>query len=407
MPNSRAGILAALVLFGTCGLVACISPVAAVTTSEDPTTTPSPVAPGSRALPGVKSAGGPTLPSPRAVPVFFGPNDEREGTLMTFLRALPGSDYWHQTTAEYGVGDIAVDPAIHATGSTLGEVTNLDVKAWFASRFTTGTGFPALGPVGSVYVIFFPAKTVISAPWGTSCSDFHAYHGEVIVQNLRVPFAAIPRCASSTAESELDALTRSITHELVEAVTDPFVDSRPAYGLPDDRSLGWVLGAGAEVSDRCAFEPAAYGTLVGGRSAARSWSNAAAAAGHDPCVPAIPGPYFNAEPIFPEAMALRLGNGKTLARTVQVPVGEERTIDVMPFTDGAQDQFTLDVKDASEIYGGDRELQLELDDHTAHPGVALHLTIKRVQASATGSSAFLLWSHAGSVGHHWWGVVAN
>jgi hypothetical protein len=400
--SSRISGVLALVALGACTFPTTQGPA----TSEDPSSTAT-VAPGSRALPGVRSAGGLTLAQPHAIPVFIGANDVREAAMTTFLDAMAGSDYWRATTAEYGVGDLVVDPAVHATGSLPAEMTHLDVKEWLASRFAAGTGFPALGPPGSIYVVFFPPRTVITAPWGTSCVDYRAYHGEFIAKSRRVAFAAIPRCSSGLSESELDALTRSVSHELIEAATDPFVDSHPAYALPDDRSMGWVLGAGAEVTDRCMYEPAAYGALVGGRSVARSWSNAAAATGHDPCVPAISGTYFNAEPIFPELLALRLGNGKTAARTITVHVGETRTIDVAPFADGPLAEFTLEAKDGSQLFGGDRELELDLDDGTAHPGEIRHLTIKRVRASATGSSAFLLWSHTKTAGHQWWGVVAN
>lgn len=388
-------------------LVACGGKLDDASSSVDPATptVPTPVA-GSRSLPNVRSAGGQTISSPHVVPVFFGTGDTREAELTTFLGALPGSEYWKSTTSEYGVGDVGLAATIHATGELPPTMTNLDLRDWFITRFSGSfVEFPPVDTAGAIYVLFLQPHTIVNAPWGKSCVDYRAYHGEAVVQGKRAVFAVIPRCAESK-ESEIDALTRSITHELVEAATDPFVDSHPAYGLPDDRGLGWVLGAGSEVTDMCAFEPSAYGEL-GGHSAARSWSNLAASAGHDPCVPAVPGPYYNAEPIFPQTMTFKLGAGKTRAQSIKVAVGDSQTIDVMPFADGAIDSWTLVAQDEPTLFGSDPELELSFDAATAHPGETRHLTIKRLADSASGATAFVIVSRTANGGHHWWGVVSN
>jgi hypothetical protein len=279
------------------------------------------------------------------------------------------------------------------------------LREWLISRFDGSPGF-ALDAPSSVYTLFLPPETVIDAPWGASCTGFHAYHGEAVAHGQRIAFIAIPRCTSAE-ETELDALTRSVSHELVEAATDPFVDSRPAYAFPDERGAGWALGAGAEVGDLCSSEPAAYGDLVGGHSVARTWSNRAASAGHDTCVPALPAPYYNAEPLFPETMTFRFGTGKISARSVRVPVGESRTIDVVPFGDGGIDMWTLDAQDARTLAGASPDLELHFDDVTARPGSVRHLTITRLAAPADDASIFVIFSHVGGQGHRWWGVVGN
>lgn len=285
-------------------------------------------------------------------------------------------------------------------------MTDVDVRAWLIAQLEGWSGFGDVDAASSIYTIFFPPETVIEAPWGTSCAGFHAYHGEAVVDGKRVAFAAIPRCVTGE-ETVLDALTRSVTHELVEAATDPFVDSHPAYSLPDDRGVGWALRAGGEVSDLCSFDPTPYANLAEGQSVARAWSNRAASAGLDPCVPALPGPYFNAEPVFPQTLSLHFGSGKTSAKSVRVPVGESRTIDVIPFSDGTIDSWTLDAQDAHRVAGGAPEIDLRFDDVTAHPGVVRHLTITRLVQSATDATVFVIFSHVGAQGHTWWGVVGN
>ena len=45
----------------------------------------------------------------------------------------------------------------------------------------------------------------------------------------------------------------AISHELVEAATDPFPDSNPAYGQTDDDDIVWTVVTGGEIADMCEF----------------------------------------------------------------------------------------------------------------------------------------------------------
>ena len=402
--SSRTAWLLTLVVAAS---TACGGKAGSATAADDPmsASAPPPTSPEPRAQPTVHSAGGQTIQSPRVVPIFFG-SDPRETELTSFLAALPSSEYWKATTAEYGVGEIALGQTIHASGELPPTTTDLEMRQWLISRFDGTTDFPALDAPNTVYAIFLQPHTVVAAPWGRSCVDYRAYHGEAVIMGKRVAYAVIPRCGTG-GSGELDSLTQSLSHELIVTVTDPYMDSHPAYALPDERSLGWTLGAGSEVTDRCAVEPAAYDRLLGGHSVARSWSNAAALAGRDPCVPAVQGTYYNAEPILPDTMTFKHGGVETKARTIQVPVGQSRTIEVRPFADGAMGEWTMDAQDGEALRGAEPELKLTFDQNTAHPGDIRHLTIERLKASSTGATPFAIHSHSGSGGHHWWGVASN
>ena len=145
----------------------------------------------------------------------------------------------------------------------------------------------------------------------TSCADFDAFHGEDDLGAVAVPYivgAACPGYDGPTVD-DLQERTIAVSHELLEAATDPFPDSDPAYNGEDAADAVWTLATGGEIADLCQFDLDPYSTLPtlptlpGSTSfVQRSWSNQAAAGGTNPCVPAPPGvPYFNwPRPIMPD-----------------------------------------------------------------------------------------------------------
>ena len=75
----------------------------------------------------------------------------------------------------------------------------------------------------------------------------------------------------------------------------------PAYPLTDDAHIYWVRAlGGGETSDLCAQDPESFTEFDElPYVVQRSWSNKAASAGHDPCVPQLQGDvYFNAAPVM-------------------------------------------------------------------------------------------------------------
>src|SRR5947209_6592361 len=82
---------------------------------------------------------------------------------------------------------------------------------------------------------------------------------------------------------------------------------------------------GRETGDLCAqnegvhFKPDAYAYTV-----QRSWSNASAAAGKDPCVPGRPGVYFNAAPVVTDMVTVQDKTGSVRVKGVQIPSGQSK-----------------------------------------------------------------------------------
>ena len=145
----------------------------------------------------------------------------------------------------------------------------------------------------------------------------------------------------------------------------------------------------------------------------RTWSNAAAAAGKDPCIPALDTPYAAAAPMLTDQVMLANGpNGPMMTTGAKVAMGTPKTIDVALFSDQPTDDFTVRAVDVASEFGAPGaapELQLKLDTATGHNGDTLHLTIARLKAGADiGGSEFMLETTLdGKVTAQWWGFAAN
>jgi hypothetical protein len=139
-----------------------------------------------------------------------------------------------------------------------------------------------------------------------------------------------------------------------------------------------------------------------------SWSNASAAAGHDPCVPNLPHPYVVAVPELTDQLKLDLGGsvgGQVQTAAIAVPVGSSRTIPVDLYSDGPTDDWTVTVRDLATH---PTELVLSLDKTSGHSGDQLMLTIDHVGSGSYGASVFVIYSSTGgTTASVWWGLVGN
>lgn len=344
-------------------------------------------------MPRATSSGGPVVAAPRVVPVFF-PGDELQGRLEEFLHALEGSAFWTAATQEYGVGALTVAPSVVAPSPPS---TDDELRAWLAAR-------PEAGPQ-SIFAVFYPASTPLEVHGKKSCQAFDGYHLAGGSPEKPAVYAVISRCKSGAAG--FDAVTAAASHELVEAATDPFYESDPAFASADADHGVWTLATVGEVSDLCELEPQAQSRALGPFMVQRSWSNAAAAAGHDPCVPAPDGPYFNALPVLDQEVLIDAGGGNLSTKGIRIPVGEERTIDIALFSDGPAEDWRVQARDTSALFGGAKELDLTLDRDTGHNGDVLHLKIRPKIPGRFGGSVLVVTSAQGSTRHVALAFVAN
>ena len=342
------------------------------------------------APPQIRNQQGPVLATPRVVPVFFA-NDAYQSQVEDFLAKLAGSTYWTATTSEYGVSALTVAPSIVTTDAPPQTIDTPGIEAFLAKQ-NAGSN--------DVFAVFYPSSTTISDPlFGASCTDFNGFHYQGIT-NAQLVYAVIPRCASAGALTGFDAISASLSHELVEAVTDPFLDSAPAWAFTDVDHLIWSYVPGAEVADLCDLEPQSFQPLVGSYFVQRSWSNTSALAGHDPCVPVLAQPYFVAAPVLTAKQQITFQSQVMTTNGVQIAVGDTKTIAVQLFSDAPTSDWTVDAIDVKQPAG----FTFAWDRQTGNNGDTLHLTITRTSGT---SSEFAIESHMGTSTNLWFGFVAD
>jgi hypothetical protein len=348
----------------------------ATTTSFVPATHP--------ALPQVRNLGGPVLKSPKVQPIAYG-SDPGLADIEKFLTELTQTTFWSETTSEYGVGALTILPTIVRTGAAPANLTPATLEQDLATN-TTGTS-PAWGAAdfSTIYLFLIPPGTIIGDASGTGCTDFDGYHTEVNVQgSLSVPYAVGCACPGFDGPkvTDLQERTVAISHELIEAATDPLPNSHAAYGQEDDADIVWTIASGGEV---------------------------AAMASTNPCVPVVTQePYFNSVPQLPDTLTVGAGTGISTPG-VKIPVGSTKTIDVDLFSDApTSGPWKVSVSDLNAALSGTKYLELSLDKTSGQNGDTLHLTIKVLKADPQfGMEPFVILSELDGQSNLWMGSVGQ
>ncbi len=366
-------------------------------------------------VPQVVTTGGPILTHTRIVPAFF-PNDDFQTQTTDFLAKYAPSPNWPLVMSEFGVIDATVTAPVAIGEVAPGAIDDADIKTWLAGKLDgTHLEWPVPDD-GTVYVLFYPASTKITLMNSASCQQFGGYHNDVALKNgKKVAYAVIPRCLGT-----FNTRTVVLTHELVEAASDPYPNLMPAYQALDEKHFAWMLtSSGGEIGDMCENDPLANYQVpdLGLAIIQRSWSNKSAKAYHDPCLPLLPNRvYFNSTPVLPDMVKVSIPmlpglgplGGKTFTvEGVKIPVGQSRTIDVQLWSDAATGGpwkvSTVDVL-LERGYSG-KTMDFAWDRTSGVNGEILHLTITSLSASLLGVSAFQIVSTKGLQKMSWTGVV--
>lgn len=355
------------------------------------------------AAPTVAKRAGSVLTSPKIVVVTFG-DDPLASQVETFAQQIGASAYWTAVTSEYGVGAPTFAGAVHLPAPPAATISIADLESWLVAQLDgTHAEWPAADS-STIYSIVYPTGGGIQVDGLAPCKSSPAYHYEVKLGNgSHVPYAAMNRCDPIFGLSGIDYVTAGLSHEWIEASTDPLYASAPAYMAP--ATADWMLVTGGELADMCTttagvyFKPDDLPFTV-----QRSWSNAAASAGHDPCVPAAEGSYFAAAPVLPDTVKGHYYGGIFTSEGVHAAIGDSATVEVDLFSDAATDSWTVDAK----AFGG-AKLEFSWDAQSGANGDKLHLTIKRVADSAdiTGASFFTITSTLGSKESVWVGAIGD
>ncbi len=237
-------------------------------------------------FPTVSAFGGPVLAHPNIVTVTFA-GYEHEAEVQAFDTWIATSDWLTTTGADYGVSAGA-----HVTSVVLAEAapataTDDDSSTLLVARIQDGTLPDPATLENPYYVLYYPNSTVVSdfngAPSCTIDNTAGGYHWESAWLGTRFSYGVLPTC-STDPNKAIGYIETSSGHELIEASTDPFPETATGWVFYDPTSL-WSALPG-EVGDLCEFES---GATYGNFQVPRVWSNSAAMAGVDPCIPAAKG----------------------------------------------------------------------------------------------------------------------
>ncbi len=370
--------------------------------------------------PQVANANGPVLSAPVFVPVFFMNDDAtQKAALEDFVSKLGATAYWTAVGKEYGVGPGTATKPVELMETAPATIDDSGIQTWLAGKLNADDmAFPA-ATAQTIYVLHYPVGTTITLNTGMgssqSCNSFGGYHSDTTLDakhgSMKIAYAVIPRCPAFAGMTAIDVATSAESHELSEASTDPLPQDNPAYGQVDDNHLYWMFAlGGGEVGDMCAQDPGAFTKFTGfDYMVQRSWSNAAAMAGHDPCVPAAANEvYFNAAPELPDMISLG-GIGGFQTTGVSVPVGSTKTIDLDLFSDGPTGgPWTVAVKDFQTLMGGSGgNFSFALDRTQGQNGEKLHLTINSLKATQYNAGIFVVISKLNGQSHFWFGLIGQ
>jgi len=317
-------------------------------------------------LPQVQNSGGPVLANAAVIPVTFpmpdGGADPLAAMADAFVAALPGTAF-SRMAQEYGVQSLSAQPPIHSTLRLPATVDDALLQDQLPKELAGGLDGFRSPPAEALYVLFTPPGVTVTASGQSGCADFGGYHSAVRLSgSAKVAYAVAVRCPGGfNGESESDAITAVASHEILESASDPYyVLDAPAWANVDDAALAFGLLFGGEIADLCLNSlPAFYTPPDLPYVVQRTWSNQAARARQDPCVPAPTSgvPYFQSVPELPAATAVKLAGmtvdtaGLSLAvgQTVTVPIdlysptptGAPWSLDVLPLSSGSV-RWTLD-----------------------------------------------------------------
>jgi len=353
------------------------------------------------------SLGGPTVTNPVFIPITFDGDDLRD-PIEDFIASVGCSSWWNAIAPDYGINDAYSGTPVHLSQTAPTTIDDSQIAVLIRDDIKNNT-LPAAVPNQTLYVIYYPDTTDITLDGEHSCQSFGGYHNEVSLgAGQSVPYAVIPRCTSGGL-GEQDQITGTTSHELMEAVTDPFPMSNPAYLFPEPNGVAWALGGGGEIGDLCEsnldsfFTPTDYPFTV-----QRIWTNHTAYFAHDPCQPSQT-TYFGAAPVLADTISYDIGFGPQTTMGVALALNASTTISLNLIADAAwTTPITVTVHDASHYQGGNTALNFNLSPAQGNVGDTLQLQITRIGTNTQiGMEPFVIRAQSQGISRSWWAVVGD
>jgi hypothetical protein len=324
---------------------------------------PAPFAPAPHPAPlAIPSIGGVVLASPKIAVVTFAGYAFAD-SIEAMADFVPTSQWLAAVASEYGVGTPSVVAKVRLADPAPAFASTTAFAAWVTTQSLPQADFYAF--------VFPPGADFIDPQIGALCNEFTGYHD---AQSTSFTFAVVGTCPNHVAGlTDAEQAERVFSHELVEAMTDPFGNGFAAR----DPELPFTYVDGGELADVCDGI-----TREGGFVLTRSWSNASAAAGSDPCQPSS-GTYFN---VSPSSLSVQ-----------HVGAGSSVAITLTGFSTVATDDWVL-----QDVTGPHQFLaQVTIDATETNNGRTATMTISVPASTAPGATAafFLHSLHAGDASY--------
>ena len=346
--------------------------------------------------------GGPVFSSMIIVTITWN-TDPGQSTYDTFGDTIGGSNFWHSINSEYGIGPatsgaanhVHLDPAVNPPPSNDSDARNF-VQSGISSQL-----LPA--PTDqTVYAIYVPPDHMFTG----GCTQFGGYHGEITAAGHHFAYSIIMNCAGPT---DVGNATTFGSHELNETATDPYPNGNVAWAGFDDDHIAYelMLDEYDELGDVCwdsatgfyFFDDHEPGFLY---HVQRQWSNASAMAGHAPCVPPLPTPYYGVT-ILPgqlETVGVNyraLGIATTHTKGLKAPLGTPRIVTVGFFSDRfTSNPWTLSANVPEKLPGSsilNGTAMVTVDKTSGKNGEKANITVTPMTFGATGAVYLELVSH--------------
>ena len=229
-----------------------------------------------------------------------------------------------------------------------------------------------------LYMFYFPPGITITNGTDTICNQFAGYHKHAIYNGNKFTYAVIADCKAGP-----DEITITASHELIETATDPY----NAYYLDVGADDPWQIENGQENGDMCEYESDAV--HEGGFALQKNWSNAAAKAGGDPCIPEAPANYENIR-VSPEGVPA-------------VAAGASITFTLTGWTKGVVAPWKIAMVNGDAADFDTTQQQAVLSGTTLYKNSSVTLTLKAPSDAPSGALGGVIIQSGSS--HHRWPVA--
>jgi hypothetical protein len=312
-------------------------------------------------LPIIPSQGGPIVLHPEVITITWA-SDPIAPDLEAFDDWMVASSFWKDLMSEWGVGPGTHGKSYRVPTPAPATLDDAAVQALIANAIATSDLPPP--SADRIYAVYPPAGTEVTNFGAVGCQGFQAYHYSFTPAGASAlaVYAITPRCASTQGMTPLDYTTWGMSHEIMEAASDPDW-AHPAYVIQDQSLLTPEPG---ENADLCTGHP----TRIDGHMVTRNWSNVAAKNGDRPCAPATPGPGFG----------LYADPGE-----VAIAPGETVTVKVRAWSGAPMPRFKV------IAYAASGELTAKLGGTSAENGDELTMTLTASASFAADPAANLVY----------------